>query len=62
MSEKEIDHELTQEITCPYCGYEDHGSWEENDDGDMECPECYKEFSFERIITVEYSTKKKKLD
>ena len=25
---KEIVHEYTQNITCPYCGYEDIDSWE----------------------------------
>jgi hypothetical protein len=55
-----IDHEFTDEIVCPHCGYEEADSWEYEDDGKSECGGCEKEYYFERIVTVEYSTTKKK--
>jgi transcription elongation factor Elf1 len=54
-----IDHEYTKEIVCPYCGNEETDSWEFSDDGIHECSVCDNEFSYERILTVEYSTSKK---
>lgn len=60
--EKEIDHEYTDEIVCPYCGHVFSGSWEENsnkeDLGLLECEECDRSFYASRIITVSYSTEK----
>lgn len=55
-----FDHEYTDEVVCPHCGYEFSDSWEmgDNDDG-MDCPDCEKTFSMERIVTCEYSTDKK---
>jgi len=47
----EIDHKFTNEIVCPYCGYEFSDSWEyldpsnDSHDGeeiDVECLECGK--------------------
>jgi transposase-like protein len=55
----EFDHEFTDEIVCPYCGYEHGDSWEEHDDrGDLECQGCGKKFCYERNISVDYSTYK----
>lgn len=57
---KEIDHVLTQNIVCPYCGYEHQDSWEWPDgDDNTACENCDKIFIFERIISCEYTTKKK---
>lgn len=60
----EIDYKLTDEIVCPYCGYEFSDSWEidgDNQDiGLMECDECYKQFYATRNIEVSYSTRKAK--
>mgnify|MGYP000032418711 CR=1 FL=1 len=59
---REIDHEYTNEIVCPWCGYEFSDSWELGNGGECteleECPDCEKEFYASRIITVEYSTQK----
>lgn len=55
---KEIDHEFTDEIVCPYCGYEDVDSWEYSDDGVAECPDCDREFEYLRNIRVTYTTEK----
>ena len=55
-----IEHEYTFEIVCPYCGYEHGDSWEQSgDDGDIDCDECGKEFTYNRDIEVSYSTEKK---
>lgn len=62
MSEIKIDHEYTDEIVCPWCGYEFSDSWELGNGGECteleECPNCEKEFYASRIVTVEYSTSK----
>lgn len=58
--EKGFEHEYTQEVVCPYCGYEHSDSWEMSDDEtDRECPDCEKIFDYERIVTCEYSSSKK---
>ena len=62
MSEKEIDHDYTKEIICPYCGYEHGDSWEKSNDvfdgdlPDMECDDCNKTFSVYRNGEITYST------
>ena len=44
-------------ITCPYCGYEDQGSCEASNDEDEEiCGNCGSVFSYERVVTVEYTS------
>ena len=53
---KEINHEFTDEIVCPYCGQTFGDSWELPDSGREECAVCYKEFTFDRNVTVDYST------
>jgi uncharacterized Zn-finger protein len=60
---KEIDHDYTDEVICPYCGYEFSDSWEFNDTQDeqhVECSECSKEFFLYVDMTVNYTTRKKK--
>lgn len=56
----EIDHEYTREIVCPHCGYEFGDSWEADDYGEDNCPECDGKFTFEREVDIHYSTTKKK--
>jgi hypothetical protein len=54
----------TQNIICPYCGYEDKDSWEVDFgiglDGDAEiyCSSCDKDFFVSRVVDVKYSSKK----
>lgn len=59
---KEIDHEFTPEIVCPYCGQANGDSWEEQpgeeDLGLIECGRCEKSFYATRNISVSYSTDK----
>lgn len=45
----------TDNITCPYCGYENADSWEADESDDhYECPNCGSYFSYEREISVSY--------
>lgn len=58
---KEIDHEYTRNIICPYCGYEFTDSWDiESNEISFEwtCCECENDFNVERHEIVEYSTEK----
>lgn len=54
------EHQYTDEIVCPYCGYEFRDSWEydgaDGEDNETECGECGKEFTYERSLTVQYLT------
>ena len=55
---KEIDHEYTNEVVCPHCGYEHRDSWELSDAGEHECDNCGEPFLIERIVSVTYCTAK----
>lgn len=45
----------TDNITCPYCGYENEDSWEADElDEHYECPNCGSYFSYEREVSVNY--------
>lgn len=59
----EIDHQNTDEIVCPHCGYI-HGDscHRDRDSGEDDCQECEMPFFWERQITVDYSTSKKKVE
>ena len=52
------DTEHTDEVTCPWCGYECSDSWEISD-GTRECGDCGREYDVERDMTVTYSTAKR---
>lgn len=59
--EQEIDHEYTDEIVCPACGYEFLDSWECFSSGacsqtEEECPECGAKFKVTQNVEVTYST------
>lgn len=62
--DEEIDHEYTEEIVCPHCGYEFSDSFEiesdEEDLGLIECDECGEYFYAYRSIQVSYLTEKPK--
>jgi hypothetical protein len=60
--EKEVSHEYTNEIVCPWCGYEMGDSFEMPEDGEEECSECEKTFSYCRNVSVSYSTNRKQCD
>lgn len=55
----DFDHECTQEIVCPYCGYTHSDSWEWDDDGEDICDNCGKMFEYCREHDITYSTNKK---
>mgnify|MGYP001025302274 CR=1 FL=1 len=45
----------TDNITCPYCGYENADSWEADESDDhYECPNCGSYFSYEREVSISY--------
>ncbi len=52
------DREYKNNLTCPYCGYVDNDSWELSSDceEEHECGRCGGVMSYERIVTVEYSS------
>lgn len=56
---KDIIHECTKEIVCPYCGYVMSDSWEMEEDGSWTCDECQNEFNYMRNISVSYTSRKK---
>lgn len=55
MEKTEIDHTYTEEVVCPYCGYQHFDSWEMTT-GDMDCESCDKEFHMERNVKTTYCT------
>jgi protein-arginine kinase activator protein McsA len=58
--DEDIEHEYTDEVVCPACGYVHGDSWEFEDyDNEFECHECYAVFEFQRNIEITYSTKLK---
>ena len=56
--------EYTKNIVCPYCGHEDHDSWEVDFGGGMEgeekleCGTCGKEFIASKECSITYSTRR----
>lgn len=58
--EKQIDHEYTDEIVCPYCCFEFKDSWEISDAGEsvQTCWECQKKFVLCVDHSISYSTHK----
>ena len=55
---KGFEHEYTDEVVCPHCGYTHSDSWEMGE-GERDCPDCEKPFTMSRDVTVRYSTEKK---
>lgn len=63
MSSTHIDHEYTQEIVCPYCGYTNSDSWDYHLDEtptDIDCvnDKCGRAFKAWTDIAVSYITSK----
>lgn len=60
--QKEIYHCGTDEVVCPYCGYEYSDSWTFNEDGvqqgEEQCAECGEKFMFETEYSASYITAK----
>lgn len=61
-----IDTDGTDEITCPYCGYEFTESYEfpgeaggsEGNIGPIDCDDCGRRFNAYRNVSISYSTEK----
>ena len=42
---------------CPYCDHQESDSWELTEDGGtIECGACSRPYTYERVVTIEYST------
>ena len=54
----EFEHRCTEEIVCPYCGYEFKDSCEFPDSAKPRCHECDRDFLAERNHRITYSTAK----
>ena len=53
----------TDNLICPWCGYENINSWELSDgEDDYECPACGEVFTYERVVDVHYTSKKRAED
>ncbi len=58
-----MEHNYETNIKCPYCDWEDHDSWEfEDDEGTHTCGDCEKEFNVSRNIEVTYSSTRLKCE
>jgi len=56
-----IEHEYTQDIVCPHCGFVFNDNHEFDPDiGEVDCPECGKWLEWKRHISITYSTCKMK--
>ena len=49
-----IDSQGTDDVVCPYCGYEISDSWEYPESEDEECSACSKHFHYTRHTSVTY--------
>lgn len=59
----EIDHEYTQDLVCPFCGYTERDSWEihgNDEDGETDCGECGETYRWSAHTDVTYCTEKPK--
>lgn len=56
---QEHDTQYTNEIKCPYCGYEWSDSWEMGNGDTEECPDCLNTFEYEMDVVVTYISWKK---
>ena len=54
---EEFDTSYTEELVCPYCGYEHSDSWEIGDsENSSTCNNCDKNFKFDQQISRTFST------
>lgn len=57
-SQTGLSTDCTNEVTCPWCGFEFEDSWEFSDEGKVNCDECEKNFIYSRDVSVSYSSSK----
>lgn len=58
---KEIEHEYTDELICPYCGHENKTEYDAPDYETEECNKCGEEFKYDHYIEITYTTYKIKV-
>ena len=51
------DTDYTDEVVCPYCGYEHQDSYE-YEDGEIDCQRCDNKFNLTKEVSVSYTTEK----
>lgn len=51
---QEHDTQYTNEIVCPYCGYEWPNNWEMSDNDEVLCEDCGNTFHYARVVEVTY--------
>ena len=56
--DKEIDHDYTDFVVCPWCGYEEPDSWEYEDGDETTCNECGGGMKVETHESISYTTAK----
>ncbi len=57
MTQPELDTDFTDEIVCPWCGYEHGDSWEFKE-GEHQCGDCDRKFLMIKHVAVHYSTER----
>ena len=64
LSEWQNEQDATDNLICPWCGYENRDSWElpDEDDDFYECPECGKTFEYAVEITRTFTSRRRKRD
>lgn len=58
MTDKLIEHNLTDEPVCPYCGYVQRDSFEMKDDSNYQCDRCEKWFLLNDNVSRLFTTTK----
>lgn len=56
------DHSWSDEPVCPYCGHEATNAWEwgiAEEDGEHECGECERTYTWTRHVLVRWNTQPK---
>lgn len=53
-NEEPEEQDYTDEITCPYCGYEMESLEMSDDEEEYICESCHSTFSYQRDITIRY--------
>ncbi|ADG70092.1 hypothetical protein Plim_4285 (plasmid) [Planctopirus limnophila DSM 3776] len=57
MTQPELDTDFTDEIVCPWCGYEHRDKWEYQE-GEQFCGDCGRKFFLGIHTKVTYSTER----
>lgn len=53
---EEIDCEYTDNLVCPYCGWEHDDTYDMNEAGEHSCEKCDKNFSYDVYYSKSYTS------